>query len=63
MVPSIDLFDDAIGISGPDEGLGFAVVPAEVAATGERGEESLYRIRLGAAGGCKMRLSARAASE
>jgi hypothetical protein len=39
MVPSIDLFDDAIGISGPDEGLEFAVVPAEVAATGDEAKK------------------------
>ena len=30
-MPSIDLLDDAVGIGGPDEGFGFAVVCAEVA--------------------------------
>ena len=30
-MPSIDLLDDAVGIGGPDEGFGFAVVFAEVA--------------------------------
>ena len=30
-MPAIDLFDDAIGIGGPDEGFGFAVVLAKVA--------------------------------
>ena len=28
---TIDLFDDAIGVGGPDEGFGFAVVLAEIA--------------------------------
>jgi hypothetical protein len=31
LVPTIDLFDNAIGIGGPDEGFGFAVVLAKVA--------------------------------
>src|SRR5271155_257382 len=31
LVPSIDLFDDAIGVCGPDERFGFTVVLAEIA--------------------------------
>jgi hypothetical protein len=31
LIPSIDLLDDVVGVGGPDEGLGFAVVLAEVA--------------------------------
>ena len=34
MVPTIDLFDDAVGIGGPEERLGFAVVLAEVSVDG-----------------------------
>jgi hypothetical protein len=29
-MPSVDLLDDAVGIGGPDEGFGFAVVLAEI---------------------------------
>ena len=29
-MPSIDILDDVVGIGGPDEGFGFAVVLAEV---------------------------------
>ena len=31
LVPTVDLFDDAVGIGGPDEGFGFAIVLAEIA--------------------------------
>jgi hypothetical protein len=31
---SIDLLDDAVGVGGPDEGFGFAVVLAEVSVDG-----------------------------
>jgi hypothetical protein len=31
LVPMIDFFDDAIGVGGPAEGFGFAVVLAEIA--------------------------------
>jgi hypothetical protein len=31
LIPSVYLLDDAVGISGPDERFGFAVVLAEVA--------------------------------
>ena len=30
-MPTVDLFDDAIGVGGPDEWSGFAVVLAEIA--------------------------------
>jgi hypothetical protein len=30
-MPTIELFDDAVGIGGPDERFGFAVVLAEIA--------------------------------
>ena len=30
-MPAVDLFDNAIGIGGPDKGFGFAVVLAEIA--------------------------------
>ena len=30
-MPAVDLFDDAVGIGGPDERFGFAVVLAEIA--------------------------------
>ena len=33
-MPPIDLLDDAVGIGGPDEGLGFAIVFVEVAVDG-----------------------------
>ena len=29
-MPSIDILDDAVGLGGPHEGLGFAVVLAEI---------------------------------
>jgi len=34
LVPTIDPFDDAVGIGGPDERLGFAVVLAEISVDG-----------------------------
>ena len=30
-MPTIDLFDDAVGVGGPDERFGFAIVLAEIA--------------------------------
>ena len=41
-MPSVDLFDDAVGIGGPDEGLGALVVLVEVAV--DRGLEVDQRV-------------------